>query len=252
MNYRYYHSDDVPPEKYNTALLVAPNGQVAGHYHKMHLLPFGEFIPFAEVFPWMVRLTPYDATYSCVPGKEATRLAVGRHRFGVVICYEDADPPLARQYVDPVAGPRADFLVNISNDGWFKGSCEHEQHLAICRFRAIECRRSVVRSVNMGISGVIDANGRVLAPRQLEHRPDDSRIWDISWDDRKQELPVQRWGEFKKVSGVLLAVVPLDQRSTLYASWGEWVPLGCWVALGLLLVLALIRRWRPGEGVSTS
>src|SRR5207302_726194 len=72
----------------------------------------------------------------------------------------------ARQYgVNHPDGRAVDFLVNISNDGWFDGSCEHEEHLALCRFRAIEARRSVARSVNMGISAIIDSNGRVQKPR---------------------------------------------------------------------------------------
>ena len=63
---------------------------------------------------------------------------------------------------------KADFLINISTDGWFDGTSEHDEHLAICRFRAVECRRSVGRAVNMGISAVIDGDGRVLEPRPVE------------------------------------------------------------------------------------
>ena len=82
----------------------------------------------------------------------------------MLICYEDTDP-YAGPAVHPATGrgPGVDFLVNISNDGWFDGTEEHEQHLAICRFRAVEARRSVVRAVNMGISAVIDPDGRVVA-----------------------------------------------------------------------------------------
>src|SRR5260370_39296723 len=103
----------------------------------------------------MNKLAPYDFDYSITPGTVQTRFRLGKHHFGVFICYEDTDPYLARQYVRQDGGePTADFLVNISNDGWFDGSSEHEQHLAICRFRAVECRRSVARAVNMGISGI--------------------------------------------------------------------------------------------------
>src|SRR5262249_51049995 len=101
-------------------------------------------------------------------GQEFTRFWLSdsatekNYSFGVLICYEDTDPELARPHVQG-RGP-ADFLLNISNDGWFDGTSEHDEHLAICRFRAVECRRSVARSVNMGISAVIDSNGRVLEP----------------------------------------------------------------------------------------
>ena len=84
------------------------------------------------------------------------------YSFGVAICYEDTDPDRTRPYGGGDGGPPADFLLNISNDGWFDGTSEHDEHLAICRFRAVECRRSVGRAVNMGISAVIDGNGRVL------------------------------------------------------------------------------------------
>src|SRR5207248_3317301 len=79
--------------------------------------------------------------------------------FGVLICFDDSDADLARQYVRTDSdGAPVDFLLNISNDGWFDGTSEHDEHLAVCRFRAVECRRSLARAVNMGISAVIDAN----------------------------------------------------------------------------------------------
>src|SRR5262249_56421242 len=85
----------------------------------------------------------------------------------MVICYEDSAPYLARQYARPEGGePPVDFLVNTSNDGWFDGTAEHEEHLAVARFRAVECRRALLRAVNMGISAVIDGNGRVLRPER--------------------------------------------------------------------------------------
>ena len=150
--------------RYNTALLLRPDASVAGQYHKMHRVPFGEYVPFRDWLPWMNEFAPYDFDYSILPGDTFTRFPAAGRRFGVIICYEDTDPVLSRQYVadDPV-----DFLVNISNDGWFDGTSEHDEHLAICRFRAVECRRAVVRSVNMGISAVIDGNGRVREPERF-------------------------------------------------------------------------------------
>jgi apolipoprotein N-acyltransferase len=110
------------------------------------------------------------------------------------------------------------FFVNISNDGWFDGTEEHEQHLAICRFRAVEARRSIVRSVNMGISGVIDADGRVVA------------------------LPDPHWSKSKKTEAVVTAVVPIDGRESLYATLGDWIPAACWAAALGALVLTMRRR----------
>ncbi len=159
--------------RYNTAILIDRQGKVAGRYDKIHRVPFGEYVPFRDWLPWMNKLAPYDFDYSVWPGQVHTRFplvdsATDRHfTFGVLICYEDADAEVARPYGGGDGEAPADFLLNISNDGWFDGTSEHDEHLAICRFRAIECRRAAARSVNMGISAVIDGNGRVLAPQEL-------------------------------------------------------------------------------------
>lgn len=217
--------------KYNSALLLKPlprnplakpddpaifRSEAAGRYDKMHLVPFGEYVPLGEQLPFMKAFTPYEKGYECRPGERWTRFPLvartGRaYTFGCLICYEDSDPYLARQYV---ASEPVNFFVNISNDGWFRGTEEHEQHLAICRFRAVEARRAVVRSVNMGISAVIDADGQVVA------------------------LPDPDWSKSKTTDAVVTAVVPIDGRRSLYATLGDWVPAGCWVGALLALVLA--------------
>jgi apolipoprotein N-acyltransferase len=201
------------PSSYNSAVLITDSGQVAGLYDKVHRVPFGEYVPLRDWLPWMDAFAPYDFDYSIKPGENLTRFSLGQYRFGVVICFEDTDPFLARQYVgsDPV-----DFLLNISNDGWFDDTSEHEQHLAICRFRAIECRRAVARAVNMGISAVIDGNGRVIA------------------------LPGPSWAQSKKIAAVLTAAIPLDQRTSLYARWGDWLPWSCWLILGTGVVWSFV------------
>ncbi len=203
--------------KYNSALLIDTQGQKLGRYDKMHLVPFGEYVPLGNVLPFMSMFTPYDHDYSCRPGESWTRfpLRTADNRaftFGTLICYEDSDPSLAREYVrtNPV-----DFLVNISNDGWFRGSEEHEQHLAICRFRAIETRRAVMRAVNMGISGVIDSDGRVVA------------------------LPGETWASSKQTEAIVSAVVPLDNRASWYPVLGDWLPLAC----SLVVLVVLLRGW---------
>lgn len=209
-------ADGPADRQYNSALLVGRDGTFDGPYHKMHLVPFGEYVPFRHTLPFMRWLTPYEADYSCTPGDRFTRFAVntgGRaYTFGVLICYEDSDPYLARQYVRPTdeAEP-VDFLVNISNDGWFHGTAEHEQHLALCRFRAVEARRPVVRAVNMGVSAIIDADGRL------------------------QALPGDSLGGSKRITGTVTDTLKLDTRSSRYAAWGDWLPVGC----GLLVLLGV-------------
>jgi apolipoprotein N-acyltransferase len=233
--------------RYNSAALIMPDGRQCSRYDKMHRVPFGEYVPLRDWMPWMDQFAPYDYDYSVQIGEQFTRFALGNYHFGVVICYEDTDPYLARQYVDPgVNEPKVDFLLNISNDGWFNGTSEHEEHLAICRFRAIECRRAVARSVNMGISGVIDGNGRVRVPEQgyLVKLDATGRGW--HWKGLPDEpfagdtLPMSEWPGFKKTAGVLLTTIPIDSRSSLYARWGDWLPLGCWLLVGLSLFVAVV------------
>ncbi len=201
--------------RFNSGVLVAPDGTARGRYDKRHLVPFGEYVPLKETFPWLQSLTPFTHDYSCTPGERFTRFELptadrGTFTFGLLICYEDTDPLFARRYNPAAGGDGVDFLVNTSNDGWFDGTEEHRQHLAICRFRAVECRRSVVRAVNMGISGVIDPDGRVVA------------------------LPVpDDWQASVKARKVVRAEVPLDTRLSRYAAWGDWVPAGCWLVIGV-------------------
>lgn len=205
--------------KYNSALLLLPGAERFGpRYDKMHLVPFGEYIPFGESLPFLRRFSPYPYEYSCRAGEQWTRFRFtdrqGRSwSFGCLICYEDTDPDLARQYV---AEEPVDFLVNISNDGWFRCTEEHEEHLAICRFRAIECRRSVVRAVNMGISAVIDPQGRVIA------------------------LPAAQWEQSKGVEAIVSAVVPVDRRAALYPQVGD--SLVAVLAGGWLAAVVVLRR----------
>jgi apolipoprotein N-acyltransferase len=213
--------------------LIRPDGQnpYAGRYDKMHLVPFGEYVPFRETLPWLKTFTPYSHDYSCTPGDQDTRLEIPRlrsgkelagernaanaapavYRFGVLICYEDTDPYLARQY-NPASGrPNpVDFLVNMSNDGWFTGTEQHEQHLAIARFRAVEARRSLVRAVNMGISAIIDPDGRIVA------LPDNE-----SWAKSKG----------MGVRAIVVETIPLDTRTSYYARFGDWVPALLWLAM---------------------
>ncbi len=233
----YVTGADGRERRYNSALLVRADGQAGPRYDKMHRVPFGEYVPFKDWLPFMNRFAPYDFDYSVQPGETYTRFPLGNFHFGVLICYEDTDPYLARQYVRQDSGlAPADFLVNISNDGWFNGTSEHEEHLAICRFRAVESRRAVARAVNMGISAVVDGNGRVLEPGtpKASGFPGDAPVWEVNpTEGRPTELDVAHWARFKKVAGVLMGTIPLDHRFSLYAQWGDWLPWLCWLLIGL-------------------
>jgi len=212
-------------DKFNAAVLLDHEGKFLASYDKMQLVPFGEYVPLGS--SWLQKFTPYKHDYSCTPGTRWTVFEVpaaaqpGRtFKFGVLVCYEDGDPYLARQYNSGAGrGRDADFLVNISNDGWFTGTEEHEQHLAVCRFRAIEARRSVVRAVNTGISAIIDPDGKMVA------LPDPSD-----------------WSKGKSTTAIVRGEVPIETRSTVYAAAGDWVPTLCWVAITAGLVAVRVRR----------
>jgi apolipoprotein N-acyltransferase len=233
--------------RFNSAVLVGGAGQPLGRYDKMHRVPFGEYVPLRDWIPAMNVFAPYENDYSVRSGENFTRFPLGDFHFGVVICFEVTDPALGRAYVRPGGEPQADFLLNISNDGWFKGTSEHEEHLAISRFRAVECRRTLARAVNMGISAVIDPNGRVLQPQSIETLTEpetgETRIWRLSSEkDRILAMSPPRWAEFKKIPGVLLAELPIDSRTSLYAQWGDWLP---WTCCGFLAGAILLGWFRP-------
>ena len=218
------------PKQYNSAILIGRDAAWKGRYDKIHRVPFGEYIPFGSTL--LRPLVPYDNDFSVQPGVEHTRFPLRTYQFGVVICYEDTDPAMARPYVAPGRRP-VDFLLNISNDGWFDGTAEHDQHLAICRFRAIETRRSIGRAVNMGISAIIDSNGRVLDSTSNEQGD-----WIVA--DDAVGLPVRRWHTFKKVSGVLVGRMPIDTRTSLYARIGDEFAIDC---LKAMLITLFVVKW---------
>ncbi len=240
---------------YNSAVHLNKKGQVIGRFDKMHRVPFGEYVPLRDWLPFMNLLAPYDYDYSVSAGEKFTRFDVGGFRFGVLVCFEDTDPLLARRYAETDKdGPPVDFLVNISNDGWFDGTSEHETHLAVSRFRAIECRRAMIRSVNMGISAVIDSNGRVMRPVLLTRDPVRQAIqntdlkkarplpvWAVVPDPKlSRELPMSEWSDFKQVAGVISANVPIDSRVSVYSRWGDTFALACCGLLALALLRGMI------------
>jgi apolipoprotein N-acyltransferase len=246
--------------RYGSALLLHKSGEIGERFDKMHRVPFGEYVPLRDWLPFMNALAPYDHDYSISIGDKFTRFPLGDRRFGTLICYEDTDPFLARRYVqDSPDGKAVDFLVNMSNDGWFDGSAEHDEHLVISRFRAIECRRCLVRAVNQGISAIIDGNGRVLKPRlmrpiapppgmspQHEKMFASFKIWEVAPDMNGSvpELLPDEYAAFKKESGILLSPLPLDHRESLYARFGDWLPIGCWLGIALVSIVTIVRRIR--------
>lgn len=236
-------------KQYNSALFYPFTADArAGRYDKIHRVPFGEYVPLRDWLPFMNYFAPYDHDYSIQIGEKLTRFVLGKYYFGVLICNEDADPVLSRAYGQQDAdGPAVDFLINMSNDGWFTDTCEHEQHLAICRFRAIECRRALARSVNTGISAIIDGNGRVLKPENLPlFHEEGCDFWEVPGPGAVADLPEAEWSKYKNVEAVLRGTMPIDGRVSLYVLWGDWLAWGCCIVVALGLAWGRFRQGRSG------
>lgn len=140
---------------FNSAIFIDNSGEPAAIYNKLHLVPFGEYVPFKNIFPFLDTIAPIG---DIKPGRDYTIFSQPAD-FGVLICFEDLFPELSRQFVK--RGAR--FLVNITNDAWYKESSAPYQHFAASVFRAVENRVYLARAANTGISGFIDPFGRVLA-----------------------------------------------------------------------------------------
>lgn len=148
---------------YNSASFINPKGEFAGRYDKMHLVPFGEYVPFQKLFFFAQNLLHEAGTFDA--GTRRSLFSVNGHKYGTFICYESIFGDEVRQFVRN----GADALVNISNDGWYGDTSAPWQHLNMVRMRAIENHRWVLRATNTGVTAVIDPYGRVVeaAPRHI-------------------------------------------------------------------------------------
>ncbi len=141
---------------FNSSLLFNTDGKIVSMTAKSHLVPFGEYVPLKRYLPFIAPLV--EGVGDFIPGKIENPPACKNSRIGVLICFESIFPDISRKWVD--AG--ANILVNITNDAWYGRSSAPHQTLAMTRMRAVETRRSVVRSANTGFSAFVDPAGRVL------------------------------------------------------------------------------------------
>jgi apolipoprotein N-acyltransferase len=204
-------------ERYNSALYVSPQGQLGPRYDKVHPVLFGEYMPLAKTFPWIYRLTPLQAGIES--GTSAPVFSAGSARIAANICYESVLSHVIRDQVvtQRTRGEEPDILVNLTNDGWFRGSSELDLHLACGVFRAIECRKPFLVAANTGFSAWIDAGGRI----------------------------VKQAG--RRTTGWIIADVELDDRRSPYLAYGDLPAglclLGC---LGFAAIGMKSRYWHPG------
>ncbi len=191
---------------YNSAFLVSAEGENRGRYDKIHLVPFGEYVPFQKLLFFVRKLVLTIGNFG--RGQEATVFNLNGNKFGVSICYEIIFPDLVRQ---PVKNG-AQFLVNITNDAWFGDSAASYQHMAMGALRAVENRVPIVRAANTGISGTIDPTGHMRQTTKLF----------------VEEL-------------VITKITPSNNGITAYARYGD---LFSYLCIAMTGVLAFITRQR--------
>ena len=146
---------------FNSALLLQPDGQYGGKYYKSHLVPFGEYIPLKKFLPFLAPLVESIGDFSV--GTIEHPLIWQQAKTGVLICFESVFPDLSRQWV--LAG--ANMLVNLTNDAWYGKSSAPHHSLAMAVLRAVEARRSLVRSANTGISAFVSPTGTITRQSEL-------------------------------------------------------------------------------------
>jgi apolipoprotein N-acyltransferase len=141
---------------YNAAFLITPEGETGAVYRKIHLVPFGEYIPFKNLLYFVSPLVERLAEFA--PGTSMVMLPVGSHKVNTAICYEVVYPSLIREAV--LRGSQ--LLTTITNDGWYGYSSAPYQHFELASMRAIEQGRYLARAANTGISGIVDPYGHVV------------------------------------------------------------------------------------------
>jgi len=188
-----------PTQIFNSAVLVSPGGQWVGRYDKVHLVPFGEYVPFKDWLSFAGGLTKEVGDFS--RGHSRERLQAGNERLGVFICYESIFPDEVRQF----AKNGAQVFVNISNDGYFGHTYAREQHLLLVQMRAVENRRWLLRVTNNGFTASVDPYGRIFRPLP----PDVRAAVDLPYDFRTDETIYTRFGDWFPWLCVIVSVILL-------------------------------------------
>jgi apolipoprotein N-acyltransferase len=197
---------------HNSAYLLGPTGDVLGKYDKVHLVPYGEYVPLKRFFPFLGKIV--EAVGNFEPGKEGQVLSLNGQKLGVLICFEVIFAELSRTMVRN----GAQLLINITNDAWFGTSSAPYQHLSMIVFRAVETRRAVGRAANTGISAFIDPVGRVLDQTPLFEEAVRTRL------------------------------LPMMDEKTVYVRYGSFFAIGC-VLVGLAAWMGILIQ-KPQNRIS--
>ncbi|MFC1535065.1 apolipoprotein N-acyltransferase [Thermodesulfobacteriota bacterium] len=156
-----YKKENGAERYYNRTYHLSPKGALTGYYDKVHLVPFGEYVPMKRFFPFVHRLV--QAAGDFASGEEMSLLKLPGLPVGALICYEAIFPELSRKHVKK----GAKILVNLTNDAWFGMTSAPYQHLIMSIFRAVENRRPLIRAANTGFSAFIDPVGKIVTQGDL-------------------------------------------------------------------------------------
>lgn len=197
---------------YNSAYLLSPTGEIKGRYDKVHLVPYGEYVPLRNFFPFINGFTEGMGDFASGTGYHP--LQVGGKKIGVLICYEGILPLAAAAYKKE----GAELLVNITNDAWFGATSAPFQHFSMAVFRAVETRLYLVRAANTGISAIINPRGEIVA----------------------------QTGIFKKAA--VRQNVKYSNIETIYAKYGDVLVIICFGLIFFFCVLILLKRETKNAG----
>jgi apolipoprotein N-acyltransferase len=207
-------------EWFNSAFLINPAGEMVARYHKRHLVPFGEFMPGARWFPFLARLRAAGAGLTSGDRPGLFHIPEPAANFSVLICYEDLFPHEVRECQDQ----QTDFLLNLTNDGWFGDSAAQWLHAVNALFRTVELHLPLVRCCNNGITCWIDTCGRL----HNVYFPESQNVYQAGY----------------KLIDVPLASSESGEHSTFYRQHGDFFGWGC-VAL---VVISGLKRLIPHRG----
>ncbi len=210
------HSGTSSSRVFNSAALVSPAGDWTARYDKVHLVPFGEYLPFPRLFAFAGGLTKEVGEFEA--GASRAPLDAGGTALGVFICYESVFPGEVRQFSDR----GAQVLVNLSNDGWYGDSGAYAQHLNQTRMRAIENDRWLLSATNTGVTASIDPFGRTVA-----------------------RLP-------RKERAALVAPYALTSGTTFYTRHGDWFAWLCAIISAGALLTRFAQSRKPGKKAEAS
>jgi apolipoprotein N-acyltransferase len=194
----------------NSAFLLSPTGKLLGRSDKIHLVPFGEYVPLARFIPFVHKLVVGIGDFS--PGAGTVPLSMEKGKLGALVCFEGIFPELSRGYVR--AGSR--LLVNITNDAWYGRSSAPYQHLSMSVFRAVENRVPLVRAANTGITAIIDSRGHFHGMTQL----------------------------FKEA--YLTGEVRMGEKETIYSRYGD-IFAGLCLVLSALILVPTLKKHKKGQ-----